>query len=130
ATGRGVPQRAQLRSPGALATWQAGLLHRMIGPPASAAAPSAWIMKPQSMQATAPGGIVEPHCGQTDPAPAAGVGGRLGEDAGAGARAGSGRAAGAGPFGCGAGTVNGLLHPLLGQRTFLPAALSGTCICV
>src|SRR5579862_5032247 len=64
AVGRTLPQRAQLRSPGALATPQAGLV-QMTGasapPPASAG--SCWSMKPQSMQEMAPGNRSLPQAG-------------------------------------------------------------------
>src|ERR1700722_9195573 len=61
--GSGLPQRWQLRSPGGLATPHAGLAQRLGGPSGSAAAPSACNMKPQSMHATAPSSMVEPHEG-------------------------------------------------------------------
>src|SRR5277367_6396588 len=61
--GSGLPQRWQLRSPGGLATPQAGLAQRLGGPSGSVGPVSAWSMKPQSMQATAPSLRVEPHAG-------------------------------------------------------------------
>src|SRR5438876_5208012 len=66
AAASGVPQRWQLRSPGGLATPQLGLLHRLGGPSGSVGAPSAWIKKPQSMQAMAPSSSFEPQAGQTE----------------------------------------------------------------
>src|SRR5262249_48162981 len=62
---RGVPQRWQLRSRGGLATPQLGFAHRLGGPSGSVGAPSAWIRKPQSMQAMAPSSSFEPQAGQT-----------------------------------------------------------------
>src|SRR5947208_3507155 len=117
--GRGLPQRWQLRSPGGLATAQAGLAHRLGGPSGSAAAPSAWIMKPQSMHATAPSSSADPHAGQLvgvvggAPLVGPGVGGAGGGGAGA-------------ALGCTLGTPNGFLHD--GHPTCFPAAWSGTCI--
>src|ERR1019366_1571430 len=61
--GSGLPQRWQLRSPGGLATPQAGLAQRLGGPSGSAGPVSAGSMNPQSMQATAPSLRVEPHAG-------------------------------------------------------------------
>src|SRR5260370_572388 len=95
--GRGLPQRWQLRSPGGLATPQAGLAQRLGGPSGSAAPPSPCSMKPQSMQATAPSSSVEPHEGHLvgvaallaadTPPLAVTAGGALGAAVGAGAAA-------------------------------------------
>src|SRR5262245_29219878 len=122
--GSACPQRWQLRSPGGLATPQAGLAHRFGGPSGSAGPVSACSMKPQSMQATAPSLSLEPHAGQLAgvwivlaPAPLlVSTDGELGDPAGRGG------AAGAPP----AGTWKGCLHD--GHCTRLPAALSGNCI--
>src|SRR5580692_158931 len=127
--GKGLPQRWQLRSPGGLATPQAGLAQRLGGPSGSAAAPSPCTMKPQSMHATAPSRSVEPHEGHL-----VGVAGLLGAATGPFATAGAGlgaagaavagiAAAGA-PAACKAGTANACLHD--GHWTCLPAAWSGT----
>src|SRR6516164_3670021 len=131
AVGRGVPQRWQFFSPGGLATPQAGLVHRLGGPSGSAAAPSGWSKKPQSMQAMAPGKSTAWQAGHScaGPAPAgaapgAGMvngisseplparGGTFGGAAGATAATAGWRAA--------AGTWKAFLHD--GQRTTLPAA--------
>src|SRR5437773_1125802 len=64
AAAKGVPQRWQLRSPGGLATPQLGLEHRFGGPSGSVGAPSAWIRKPQSMQAMAPSSSFDPLAGR------------------------------------------------------------------
>src|SRR5262245_51883735 len=156
ATGSGVLQRTQLRSPGGLATPHAGLLHMLGGVSGSVVLLSPWSKKPQSMQAMAPSRSLVPQDGQmVGVAPATGIapeelgggggtGGRLiagvlgglggppllaGTVGGAGAAPGRpGTVLAAAPTGCCcmAGTVNGLLHA--GQRTVLPAAPSGTCI--
>src|SRR5437660_3366995 len=65
ATGSGVLQRTQLRSPGGLATPQAGLVHMLGGVSGSAVLLSPWSRKPQSMQAMAPSRSLEPQDGQT-----------------------------------------------------------------
>src|SRR5437016_3224576 len=59
--GRALPQRPQLRSPGGLATPQAGFTRRFGGPSGSAA--SLCKRYPQSMQATAPSRRDEPQAG-------------------------------------------------------------------
>src|SRR5436190_10290 len=61
--GSGVVQRTQFFSPGGLATPQAGLGQRIGGASDSWAVSPAWIRKPQSMQATAPGSRSEPQAG-------------------------------------------------------------------
>src|SRR5436309_1439561 len=65
ATGSGVLQRTQLRSPGGLATPQAGLVHMLGGVSGSAVLLSPWSRKPQSMQEMAPSRSLEPQEGQT-----------------------------------------------------------------
>src|SRR5262245_35758957 len=140
ATGSGVLQRTQLRSPGGLATPQAGLVHMLGGVSGSAVLLSPWSRKPQSMQAMAPSRSLALPCGHTA-AEGCGAGPplRLTEAmlplgvGGAGALAPPlvagtvGGAAAARPgavlapavAGCReAGTVKGLLH--LGQRTLRP----------
>src|ERR1700722_20331746 len=125
--GSGLPQRWQLRSPGGLATPQAGLAQRLGGPSGSAGPVSACSSKPQSMQATAPSLSVEPQAGHlVGAAGLAPLGASPSENEGlegplvvAGAAAAT---------GCAAGTMNGCLH--VGHCTRLPAALSGTCICL
>src|SRR5581483_3174999 len=126
--GRGEPQRAQLRSPGGLATPQAGLVHRLGGPSGSCGPVSAWSMKPQSMQAMAPSSRVEPQEGHlVGVAGAAGAAGLAPLPlAGGGAGFAATAAGTAAAAGAAAGTMNACLHD--GQRTALPAALSGTCI--
>src|SRR4051794_18639558 len=144
ATGRGVLQRTQFRSPGGLATPHAGLLHMLGGVSGSAVLLSPWSKKPQSMQAMAPSRSLAPHCGQAvAPADGCGTGPpRVTEPmvlAGGLAPLPAGTVGGAAPAGLppavlapaptgcrAAGTVNGLLQA--GQRTFRPAALSGSCI--
>src|SRR5438552_16191299 len=137
--GKAEPQRWQLRSPGGLATPQAGLVHRLGGPSGSAPGGSAWSRKPQSMQAMAPSSSLEPQEGQTvgsgngaggmatgigglAPLPMGGTATTAGLATGA-AGAATGTAARAATAG---GTMNGCLHD--GQRTFFLPALSGTCI--
>ena len=81
AVGRGLPQRWQLRSPGGLATPQAGLVQRLGGPSGSETEPSPCSRKPQSMQAIAPAKRTEPHDGQfwpdAGPLPRGGTAGKL-----------------------------------------------------
>src|SRR4051794_16239650 len=138
ATGRGVLQRTQLRSPGGLATPHAGLVHMLGGVSGSAVLLSPWSRKPQSMQAMAPSSSLAPHEGHVvAPGPGAGgMGGKLIEPKldgwlGGGLLAlllaaptgcNEGRFTGealAAPPDWKAGTMNGLLHE--GQRTVRPA---------
>src|SRR5437588_1398121 len=78
ATGNGVLQRTQLRSPGGLATPHAGLVHMLGGVSGSAVLLSPWSRKPQSMQAMAPSSSLEPQDGHTvAPGPEGGMDGKL-----------------------------------------------------
>src|ERR1700722_8237532 len=123
--GKASPHRPPVRSPARLATPQAGLTHRLGGPSGSAV--SLCKRNPQSMHATAPSRSADPQAGHLVGGAAAGmVAGReplLGSGVEAG-RFGSGETAAA--TGAVAGTTKGWLHE--GQRTVLPATLSGTCI--
>src|ERR1022692_4169449 len=129
--GSGLPQRWQLRSPGGLATPHAGLAQRLGGPSGSAGPVSDCSMKPQSMQATAPSLRVEPHAGHlvgaADLAPLTTSPSEI-EDIDPPMVAGAAPLIVAGAVAAGAGTRNGCLQ--VGHCTRLPAALSGTCICL
>src|SRR5437764_791620 len=132
ARGNGVLHRWQVVSPGGLATPHAGLTHRFGAPSVSCTAVSLCKRKPQSMQEMAPGNRGDLHAGHSVGVDGAagrdpdGAGGRGGVDAGPGVARTEPAAAPTGSL-AGAGwppTTNMRLHS--GQRSCLPAALSGT----
>ena len=146
AVGSGVPQRWQLRSPGGLATPQAGLVQRLGGAlrlggggrPAGAGSRSpcrrwrrAAAALPQAGQLAGVAGRGRRRAGRL--VPGAGTGGRLTLPSDTLPAEGGSRGAGGGADRDGLrrrprGTVNGFLHD--GQRNCLPAELSATCIAV